>query len=1022
MKNILKYILVFLLFAVPLLAQENQPVAPDEPYQKAQYNFDGAWLPDLDPAEIGPSNFRTLQNMRYGEKHPEGVMGYTKINTTALTTYTKIRSGIQLRTDRSNTSYVLVQAENTGETASQVFQNQTAIADQGDFEASALHTDGTGAGLGRFAIVADGHAAYTNGVETMVWAGEEMRVAGLFATYDDDQTLPVDYTDEVNNSLDTTGNTVTLGVTDEKITNGSMEADSNWADEGTVTQAQSDEQAYSGTYSRKFTADNPDEGIESDTFTTVAATTYYYRVWVYPDAATTTVNIRIRNGANDGDDIDVDHTGLTAEAWNLVTGSYSAADSGSGAYLNVRSTTGDGSGVFYVDDVSVASAGRPFAVVFSTRPLQGIGFTIETANTVVSALACDYWDGDSWEAVASASDGTSATSIALKQTGTLSFTSTVGSAEPFHMQGLYLYAYRIHLTLGSAEIEYMTLDAPFQPMVDVWDGVYRQPIQFQYAESSIFENYTLEVNYASTTGTAISADISAMTTANGEIQIGFEERMTAVRFEMLEGAVNENASVISVYYWNGETWTSVGTSKNDETIAVAGKTLSQTGLVSWSSEALSGEKPDTKFGFPGYWYKFVVSANLSAAVKVDIVTGIPAQYKVQAYDFPSRYKNRTLLAGFSAGKESNRVDYSVTNAPDVFNGAESSMDGVQSLYFGGAEPLTAGIELYNRFGSNVFATWVALKKDETYLLIGDGPEDFKIYPISYNIGCPAPLTLATAEVGFELAQDVIRNVAIWLSASGPVMFDGAVLSPIPGIDKYFDPAESVSVDFDNIDAASGWYDSVYREYNLLIPSGSGQSTNNVWLVYDLVKKKWFTKDTSTANFPQVGIPVDDDYGTSYVYAGIDTGRLMRLENGTDWDGTDIEQILTTGDFWPSGNIWDKTRIRYLKVVATRIDESAPLNVDLLVDGDSDNGVDFVWQDTDDFVWTATDDFVYVEFSAPELSLRLDAGNSRIVRSTTGLNQLGWTYGVKFELTTGSSSKGFQPIGFGIEYQYVRDDL
>ena len=1020
MTKYINYILVFLLLSGLAFSQENT-VTPDEPFQKAQYNFNGAWLPDLDAAEIGPSNFRTLQNMRYAEKHPEGVMGYTKVNTTAITTYTKIRSGIQLKTDRSVASYVLVQAENTGETASQVFQNQTAIPDQGDFEATALHTDGTGAGLGRFSIVADGHVAYTNGVETMVWAGEEMRVAGFFTAYDTSQTLPIDYTQEVNNTLSSTGNIVTVGVT-QLITNGNMEADSNWADEGTVTQVQSDEQAFSGTYSRKLTTDAADEGTESDTFTTVAGTVYYYRVWVYPVTDVTSVNIRIRNGANDGDDKDVDHTGLTPDAWNLVSGSYTAADSGSGAYLNVRSVTGmAGTDVYYVDDVSVHASGRPYQLIFSTRPLQGIGYTVKTANNVKSVLYPEYWNGTAFTACASPVDGTTTSGVALAKDGTLSFTSTVGSVKPYHLEGLYLYAYRVNLTLGSAVIEYVTADAPFQPMVDVWDGVYRQPIQFQYAESGVYEDYTLEVNYASTTDTAIAADIKGMTSANGVIDIAFEERMSGIRFEMLEGGVNTNTSTATVSYWNGNAYTTVGTSKRDET-QPTDETLGRTGLISWSSEAFTDEKPATKFGFNGYWYRLTVSADLSAAAEIDIVTGIPAQKTIRAFTFPSRFKNRTLLAGFAVGKEGNRVDYSVTNAPDVFNGAESSMNGIQSLYFGGSEPLTAGTELYNRFGSNVFATWVALKNDSTYLLTGDGPEDFKIFPISYNIGCPAPLTLATAEVGFEMAEGVVRNVAIWLSASGPVIFDGAVLSPIDGIDKYFDPAESIAIDTDNIAVSRGWYDPIYKEYNLLIPSGSGQTTNNVWLVYDIPKKKWFTKDTGTASFPQTAFRVDDQYGKGYVYAGVDTGYVMRLENGTDWDGTDIEQILVTGDFWPTGSIWDKTRLRHLKIVAIRLEEEVPLNVDILVDGDTDEGVDFVWQDTGDFQWTATDDFQYVEFSAPEIQLFLNTGHTRIVRATTGLNQLGWSYGVKFELTTDNSSKGFQPIGFAIQYQYVRDDL
>ena len=1015
-----KYILIFLLLAVPLSAKEN--VAPDEPFQKQQYNFNGQWLPDLDPAEIGPSNFRTLQNLRYADKHPEGVLGYTEVNTTSITTYTKIRSGIQLRTDRSNTSYVLVHAENTGETASQVFQNQTAIPDQGDFEA-ALHTDATGAGLGRFAIVADGHVAYTNEVETMVWAGEEMRVGGFFTTYDDTQALPTDYTEEINNTLGTTGNTVTIGATTQLITNGNMEADSNWADEGTVTQSRSGTQEYSGTYSRTFSADAADEGIESDTFTTVAGTTYYYRVWVFPVTDVTEVNIRIRNGADDGDDVDTDHTGLTSDAWNVVTGSYSAADSAAGAYLNVRTTSAmAGTDVYYVDDVSVHAAGRPYSVIFSTRPLAGIGYAVKTANDVISVLVPQYWNGSAFTDCAVPVDGTADSSIALAQDGTLSFTSTVTTAKPYHFEGLYLYAYRVQLTLGSAVIEYVTLDAPFQSMVDVWDGVYRQPIQFQYQDDATWENYTLEVNFASTTDNAISADIGGFATADDEIVIGFEERMSGIRLEMLETGINTEDSVVTVKYWNGDAWASVGTSKRDETIGTTAKTMNQTGLISWSAESFTDEKSATKFGYTAYWYQITTSASLAATTAIDLVVGIPAQNSIQAFSFPSRFKNRTMLVGFIAGKEANRVDYSVTNAPDVFNGYESSMGGIQSLYFGGSEPLLAGGELYNRFGSNVFATWVALKASSTYLLTGNGPEDFKIFPISYNIGCPAPLTLATAEVGFEMAEGVVRNVAIWLDASGPVIFDGAVITPLTGIDKYFDPASSVCINFDNIANARGWYDKGNKEYNLLIPSGSGQTLNNVWLVYDVPKKKWFTKDTGTAGFPQVGFKVDDDYGMSYVYAGIDTGNLMRLENGTDWDGTDIEQILTTGDFWPTGSVWDKTRLRHLKIVAIRINEEVPLNVDVLIDGASDDGVDFAWTDTDDFQWTDTDDYQYAESSTPEIQLYLNLGNSRVTRASAGMNKLGWMYGVKFEVTTDEDSKGFQPIGFALQYQYVRDDL
>jgi hypothetical protein len=49
------------------------------------FGFNGAWMPDKDPAVIGADNFSTLQNLRYGNRTPiEAVRGYSKINTTLL--------------------------------------------------------------------------------------------------------------------------------------------------------------------------------------------------------------------------------------------------------------------------------------------------------------------------------------------------------------------------------------------------------------------------------------------------------------------------------------------------------------------------------------------------------------------------------------------------------------------------------------------------------------------------------------------------------------------------------------------------------------------------------------------------------------------------------------------------------------------------------------------------------------------------------------------------------------------------
>ena len=845
-----------------------------------QFNFDGELLIDLDPAKIGPGNYRKLQNMRYTNGAPEGVLGYSKINTTALTTYTNIRTGHQLRSDRTLKSYVLAHAQNSsGE--GKVYQNQTTIPDQGDFEASVLHTDATGHGLGRFSDAPGGNVTYCNEKESMIWAGNEMRIGAFYLTTDgtyDGTENPVDRTEAINNTLDDTANVASIG---------------------------------------------------------------------------------------------------TQKWWLILT----------------------------------------------TRPLKGVKFYVKTANDTASTMTVKYYNG-SWSAVGSGADGTRPAAISLAQTGVYSFDSTTSDAKPFHYQGNYLYGYQFQLSAGTATVSHVSADAPFQDIVDVWDGVFRQPIQVQAIIDSKQYDYTLAANETSNTDIPIGADFGATDHTDDSWTIMFDDRMAGINFTMLAGLVNTNAANATVKYWNGSAY--VDTSATDGT-SLAGDTMGQTGLMSWNPPAASSEAKRTLFGTNGYAYEITFSATLSGAaaagnVVADLITGVPAQNTVPAFKFSSKYKNRSLLCANTAAKEGGRVDYSLTNGPDVYNGAETSEQGYQSLFFGGVEDLTCGIELYNRFGSNIYATWLGLKNNETYLLTGDGPENFRIFPISYTVGCPAPETLVAAELGFEMADNIVRNIAIWLDYSGPVIFDGAVIRPIGKIDKYFDPAESVCVNFDAISAARGWYDPAKREYNLQIPTGTS-TTNNVWLVYDLIRKRWFTKYTGTGENVQCAFPVRDTYGTNYMYGGIDTGYMMRLENGTSYDGAGIEQTVEVGDFWPTGSIWDISQITRIKLIAKRIVETHSVGVTYFSDTAGSAGVGAVWTDTDDVVWTDTDDVVWTSPEATTLSLNLDEGLNRLVRTTTRLtDSKGWTHGFGFTVTTTNATKAFKPIAWGIEFIKIRQDV
>lgn len=1030
LKTILIPLLITLLMVLgPVSAQAppELPQVPDTPLVTKWFPFTGQWMPNVDASLIGSENFKTLTNLRYNDAGLEGVSGYSKINTTALTSYTNIRSGHQLQSDRTQATYVLVHAQ-TDAGAGRVYQNQTDIPDQGDFEATQLHDDATGFTLGRFSDAPGGNVAYTNGVESMIWAGEEMRLAGFFTAKDSDYTSPVDYTDAVNNTLSSTGNTVTIGPTDEKITNGSMEADANWTAVNGATEAQDAAQARSGTYSWSMTTDAADEGIKSAAFTSVTGTVYEYRAWVYTTEST--INVASFQGDDGTTIVEDEDIAVTASTWTLVSGEYTEVTGGALANIQFRSPTADGTGTWYVDDVSVSITGRPFILVFSTRPLQGVKFTVKTANTVKSTLVAKYWNGTAMTAVSSGSDGTATAGVALQKTGTYSFTSTETTAKPMHFQGLYLYAYEFHLSLGYAIVEYMTVDADFQPIVDVWDGILRQPIQFQESYSGVYEDYTLEVNEQSFLEAPIGAILDALDTTDHLI-IMFDDRASAIKWEMLGQLVNTNASVVTISYWDGDSYESVGT-VTDGTSA-SGKSLNQSGLMSWNPPSAALEFPQTLFGVTGYAYKITFSAQLSGThnsvltdagdVLADLVTGIPAQNTVKAYKFPSLYKNRLLLCGYISGKEGNRVDYSASNAADVWNGDDSSMDGLQSLYFGNKEePLTAGAALYNRYGSNVFEVWVALKNTKTYILTGSNAEDFAIQLISGNVGCPAPLTLATAELGYEIAKDVVRNVLIWLSATGPVIFDGGVIVPVKGIENYFDPGKSEYISTAYMSISRGWYDAANKEYNLLIPSGSGQTTNNVWLVYDMVRKKWYRKDPISAEFPQAAWPVTDSSGAKYVYAGIDTGFMMRLENGTDWDdgtATAITHIVETGDFFLSGDPWDETLIRYVMLAAKRIDEDNRLEIIYFPNTNDFTGYYRGWASTDDRGWADTADRSWAASSLASLSLSIDSGVARVSKLIESANLQAWANRLYFEVSTDSTTKGIEPLWWGVTFRKVR---
>lgn len=890
----------------------DMPQVKNVPEQNVSLGFDGAWMPSIDPALIGAKNFQSLINMRYNDGGIEGVTGYTKYNTTAIGTYVNIKNGIHFRTNRAADSYVLTHAVKSDGT-SRIFQNQTAIGSEGDFEATHLHEDASVDLIGRFSQAPSGAVAYANGEEVKIWSGEEASVGAAFSTQDASDTNPKDLSEKIGNSRDESG-----------------------------------------------------------------------------------------------------------ERFEINTADYD------------------------------------YLVIMTTRPVKSFKFYVSPTNPngVASAFGTTgkYWGGTAWVGLGGITDNTISGGAALAQTGTVTFNDTLGSVVPKHYEERYLFAYQFQLDAGDADIFEITANYSFQTPTNVWDGIYRIPIQAQFYNQSddAFEDYTLHISESSTMGTPVGMILDGMTNQD-EIYLMFEEQLSAIKVTMLGSLLNTNAQVIDAAagsdfaYWNGSAWTAI-TTVSDGTLDVgANSSFAQSGTLAWDPP--STEEKITKFGKTGYCYRIMVDGTLFGTeggveeLVIDLLAGIPAIKEVETYKFPLKYKSKLMLCAYIEGNEGQRIDFSIDNAPDVYNGDDSSLDGFQSLYVGGVEELTTGVQLYNRFGSNIFATLILFKNSELYLLTGSGPLDYKLYPISFTIGCPAPLTLATAEVGFELGENVQRNVSMWISHSGPMMFDGAVLQPIRGLEKYFDPNENASINYSQISNAKGWFDSNYKEYNILLPTGSGQTNLNSWFCFDIVRKKWFSKDTGSADFIQCGFNCIAASGDQYVYGGSLIGRVFHLEDGASWDGTAIQNTVHTGDFFPSGSEWDITRLRRVKLVAKRLYESgAVANLYYLKNTNADSGLSVQFADVSatmadsgsagmnfaDVTAAMSDSgdagINWAPVPAVTLALTLSTGLKRLVRNTQNLNQEAWAHSFKFTFSSSTSGKGFMPIGWGFQWEHVRTDI
>ena len=162
------------------------------------------------PTVIGDNNYSILTNLRPTKVHPKGISGMTKINTTALTSYPIIKSCKHFLKDSPAETHFLVQAYNSGGTESKIYDNTTAIPNQGNFSSTVLLTEANGTTKGNWAKSPGGNVAYCNNNGSYVWGGTESVADACLNIDGTGSTFTYDYSNQIRNTLSDASNIATL--------------------------------------------------------------------------------------------------------------------------------------------------------------------------------------------------------------------------------------------------------------------------------------------------------------------------------------------------------------------------------------------------------------------------------------------------------------------------------------------------------------------------------------------------------------------------------------------------------------------------------------------------------------------------------------------------------------------------------------------------------------------------------------------------------------------------------------------
>jgi hypothetical protein len=443
--------------------------------------------------------------------------------------------------------------------------------------------------------------------------------------------------------------------------------------------------------------------------------------------------------------------------------------------------------------------------------------TVSKANGNTSTAIISYPSTTGWKVLTS-TDGTSATSKTLAQTGAITWTQPT-DAVPKYMFGINGFWVKIAFNAAldsEVEISGCTYGSTFTSIQDVWDGSLVDAIEAQYYKASTGVYYT----YGTT-----SISIGGMT-ASDYLYFNSYDPIISIFLDSSGTPNTTSSTVINAleYLSPAGVWTTVG-NYIDTTLG-----LSKNGYITFPRQTDICPMQFNGSSYTSYWYRFTVDKTLSDSTNIGIMT-IP-YFDISLFGVglvSAVWKNKMV---YVFDQDPSWMYISAPDAPQVLSGINSA---IFEAGDGRSNKIVCMKSFYNEL--LIFQEEKGALGGCITLLQGTKPEDLGTINLSNTYGAMNSQSVEVIET-----IDGGHNAFI-LSRKGILITDGKTVNYVPNFEKvrnYFDPSSSTCIRSGYESKMYLKYDSSYHVIKIGLTTGSSATNNNIFLVYDIITKEFST--------------------------------------------------------------------------------------------------------------------------------------------------------------------------------------